>query len=217
MFIDAIVKSISPKILTLIVICCLTYIGIIATIAVFRGQPVDLWVLKIGNNKIQQADQFIYDNSKNSAKKDLILMSIEFESQLDGLKHEINELNKQIQTETNLRLSKERRINELERNLKSVRESNFKVLKRELISIKFRLGKDEIELEELQKQYEVFSKKYYSNIAGCEKGESFYGQECKKAGELQGSIEGIKQRIDYLMQSINNNNKLYNSIIDKIE
>ncbi len=213
---EAIIRKLPPKLFSIIVVSLLIYLVVIITVAVFRGQTIDIWGLKISEirAKVQaERDKTDKPNILEHKQNNILL-----KERINKYQQEIQKLTENLSKEQNLRLSKDNRIDELESELKRIRGSNYKQLMRKLSNIEIKVENDEIKLLEVHKQYEALSIQYYPKQSRCNNGESsFYYQECKEAGELQGSIDGIKLRIESLKKTIENNNQKYKLLIEMTE
>lgn len=209
---EAIVKRLSARLLSAIVIILLIILIILIAVALYRGQSIELWGLKIGETKRVDLSRNVTDLSTIKDCKDVNFACKEISAKYE---HEISKIKKEFSAEYNLRSSEEKRINELEHELKVNRESIYNELLEKINAIQMKLRNKENELRNLQGQYEVAAKKYYPLERRCEKGESFYNMECKEAGELRGSLETIKLKIDFLIKSIENDNTAFNLLLRK--
>ncbi len=209
---EAIVKRLPAKLVSTIVIILLIVLIVLVFVAVYRGQSIELWGLKIGESKRIETSKTDSNPSANNSFKDKNSAGDEL---LTKCELEISALKKALNTESNMRVSQEKKIHELEHDLKVNRESLHNELKGKMHSIQMKLGGEEIELRQLQEKYEVTAKKYYPLQKSCEDGESFYRMECKEAGELRGSLEAIKLKIDFVTKSIENNRTDLNLLLVK--
>lgn len=209
---EAILKKLPAKLVSVIVIALLLLLIMITAIAVYRGQSIELWGLKIGERKTAELSKA---DIKPAVQKNIDVESASCKELVAKYETQILELNKALRSERNIRLSKEKRINELEHNISEKRESIHNQLMGTINSIQMKLSREENELRDLQEQYEVTAKKYYPVQGICNKGQSWYQQECKDAGELRGSLEATKLKIDSLEKSLEYNNTALKMLLEK--
>jgi hypothetical protein len=210
---EELIKKLSPRLIGTAFVCVLLYLSAIITIALARGQPVDLWGLKIGRETLVEQPEARAQATLKIGN--LTQDNRALQDRISVLNGEIDESRKRLEVETAIRITKEKRLIDLEQEFKSARVSNLNQLAAELHSLRVDIEKDESRLAKLHDQFEALSKDYYANLVVCRKGESFYNQECKKAGELQGAVEGVKLRIDHLTKLIAERTQLYKTLLEQ--
>jgi hypothetical protein len=210
---EELIKKLSPRLIGTAFVFVFLYLSMSITFALVRGQPVDLWGLKFGGERlIEQPETHSQAVRKIS---DLTQENQSLQNRILVLNGAIDESRKRLEAETAIRITKEKRLIDLEQAFKSARISNLNQLAAELHSLRVDIEKDESELATLHDQFAALSTDYYANLVVCRKGASFYNNECKKAGELQGAVEGVKLRIDHLTKLIAERTQLYKTLYEK--